>query len=148
MKIGFKRSMKKTVLSFLLAFALCATPMLMTGCHKKSAPATVPVVERLELEETNMILTLGDTVDLTASYNEIENGKLTWVSSSPSVASVDASGRVEAMKVGYATITARYGSKTATCEIEVGLSSNVPTILFSLLTFPGPTFPLLPPAHL
>ena len=130
MKMGFKRSIKKTALACLLAFALCVTPMLVTGCRKKPAPAAVPVVERLELEETSVVLTLGDTVDLTASYNEIENGKLTWSSSSPSVASVDASGRVEAMKVGYATITARYGSKAATCEIEVGLASNVPTITF------------------
>ncbi len=49
--------------------------------------------------------------------------KVTWSSSDPSIASVNASGLVSALKIGVATITATAvdGGLTATCKITSGL---------------------------
>ena len=47
-----------------------------------------------------------------------------WSSSDPSVASVDAGGKVTAVKEGSATITAKSGGKTATCAVTVHLSEG------------------------
>ena len=44
---------------------------------------------------------------------------ITWTSSHPSVATVDANGNVHAVAAGEATITAKAGEQTATCKITV-----------------------------
>lgn len=44
---------------------------------------------------------------------------ITWTSSHPSVATVDANGTVHAVAAGEATITAKAGEQTATCKITV-----------------------------
>ncbi len=127
----------KKFLSLFLSCVMCCTAMALTGCSddngdssSSSTSVGAPVEEYLELRSSNEILTLGDKIELTASYNEIDGETLTFSSSDPSVVSVDNHGFVEALKVGTATVTARYGTKQATCEVEVGLSGNVPTLAF------------------
>ena len=115
-------------LSFILSCTMCFAVGAAAGCGS-SAPA--PVVERLEIESTNLVLALGDKVELPISYNEIEGQTVVWTSSSPSVVSVDANGVVDALKVGAATITAQYGSKEVSCRVEVSLSGNVPVLAFA-----------------
>ena len=44
---------------------------------------------------------------------------ITWMSSHPAVATVDANGTVHAVAAGEATITAKAGEQTATCKITV-----------------------------
>ena len=124
----------KKFLSLVLSGALCFTAVLATGCNEgdtSSSSSAPQAVETLELENDSKVLTLGDRVELVASYKEIEGKTLTWSSSAPSVVSVDENGYIEALKVGTATITAHYGTKTATCKVEVVLSGNVPAILFN-----------------
>lgn len=124
----------KKFLSLVLSGALCFTAVLATGCYEgdtSSSSSAPQAVETLELENDSKVLTLGDRVELVASYKEIEGKTLTWSSSAPSIVSVDENGYIEALKVGTATITAHYGTKTATCKVEVVLSGNVPTILFN-----------------
>ncbi len=56
---------------------------------------------------------------------------ITWTSSHPSVATVDANGTVHAVAAGDATITATAGVKTATCTVRV---SEVKTIAVTSVT--------------
>ena len=125
----------KKFLSLALSLTMCVTALSAAGCTQDGAQSSTPppveqVVEKLQLEKSNLLLTLGDRAELSASYNEIEGATLTWSSSAPNVVSVDENGYVEAMGLGVATITARYGAKQATCLVEVGLSGNVPYLDF------------------
>ena len=56
---------------------------------------------------------------------------ITWTSSKPAVATVDADGTVHAVAAGDATITATAGDKTATCTVRV---SEVKTIAVTSVT--------------
>ena len=121
----------KKITSLILSCTMCLTAVAAAGCDKNPPQeSSTPTVERLEVETENLMLTLGDTAELSASYNALEGETLSWSSSSPSVVSVDENGHIEALKVGMATITASYGSKKDTCQVEVSLSGNVPTLVF------------------
>lgn len=106
--------------------------MAAVSCKEETSNVTSPaqVVEKLELESESVLLTLGDRVELPVSYNPLDGEVLKWTSSAPSVVSVNEQGVVEGLKVGKATITANYGSKQASCQIEVSLSGNVPVLGF------------------
>lgn len=121
----------KKIVSLLLSCTICFAMVMATGC--KDAPITsdsAQTVERLELEAENYVLTLGDTAQLSVSYNEIDGKIPSWSSSSPDVVSVDENGWIEALKVGSAIVTVQYGTKKASCTVEVGLSDNVPMLAF------------------
>ncbi len=124
----------KKFLTFILAFTMSLTLLGSTGCKNNtedsSSMSPVQVEERLEFEKTNILLTVGDRVELPVSYNALEDGVFTWTSSDPNVASVDGNGYVEGMCAGLATITVRYGSKEVSCKVEVSLSGNVPVLAF------------------
>ena len=111
----------KKFLSVLLSCVMCCTALAATGCsdEESSSSSSVPVETEahVELKSASEILTLGDKVEMTASYNEIAGETISWSSSNPSVVSVDANGVIEALKVGKATITARYGKAQDTCEV-------------------------------
>ena len=70
----------------------------------------------------------GETVQLTASVEPADaaNKKVTWLSSNPKVAIVDAGGKVTAVGSGTCTITAMTedGSKAAVCKIIVDLGAE------------------------
>ncbi|RHO66568.1 T9SS C-terminal target domain-containing protein [Parabacteroides sp. AF48-14] len=59
----------------------------------------------------------------------VSNGKtVTWSSSDPTIASVTADGNkatVKGLKVGTATITAKIGDVTATCEVTVDFATGL-----------------------
>ncbi len=121
----------KKFLTFILAFTMSMAVLGASGCQKEDTPSpSVQIVERLELEKSSLLLTLGDRVELSASYNTLEGEVLTWTSSDQNVVFVDENGFVEGLRVGKATVTANYGSKKASCVVEVSLSSNVPTLVF------------------
>lgn len=127
-----KKEKMRKILSLVLSCAMCLSATVACGADNEGnkGDASVAVVESLELNEAELFLTLGDKVTLNATYNALKGKELTWSSSSPSVVSVGADGCVEALKIGTAKVTATYGSKQATCVVEVGLSGNVPTITF------------------
>ena len=81
------------------------------------------VVSGVSLDQSALTLTEGGTAQLTATVEPIDatNKKVTWSSSAPGVATVDASGNVTAVAEGTATITATTddGGKTATCTVTV-----------------------------
>lgn len=65
-------------------------------------------VEKIELDKTEGILNVGNTVTITATVapEEATNPAVTWSSSDESVATVDETGKVTAVAAGNATITA------------------------------------------
>ena len=77
-------------------------------------------VSNITINESSIELKVGQAVYLTATVNpsEATDKTVTWSSSNPSVATVE-NGTVKAIKVGFATITAKAGDKTATCAIDV-----------------------------
>ena len=82
----------------------------------------VPVTD-VSLDQSSVYLKTGDTVQLTAAVEPANaaNQGLTWTSSSPSVATVDSTGKVTAVGEGTATITVTTadGGYTATCVVTV-----------------------------
>ena len=80
-------------------------------------------VTGVSLNKTELTLTEGDSVTLTASIapTDATNQKVTWNSSAPAVATVDADGKVTAVDAGTAviTVTTEDGNKTATCTVTV-----------------------------
>ena len=83
-------------------------------------PTEIPV-SSISLDSSSLDLTIGDTYRLkaTVSPSNATNKTVTWTSSNGTVASVDNDGNVKALKVGNATITAKSGSVSATCNITV-----------------------------
>ena len=108
--------------------ALVAALAVVTGCGDGPAAPPTPEPARpttVTVSPATVELTaLGATVQLTAEVRD-QNARLmagatvSWSTSDPSVASVNASGLVTAVGRGKATITARAGSREGTAEIRV-----------------------------
>ena len=81
----------------------------------KKAPANVT------LNKTKYTLTVGKTLQLKAKLpSDTASNKITWTSSKKSVATVDANGKVTAVKAGKAKITVKtFNGKKATCTVTV-----------------------------
>ena len=78
-------------------------------------------VESITLNATTLTIEPGKTRTLTATVmpSNANDKTVSWSSSDTEIASVDDSGTVTAIKEGTATITARAGGITATCEVTV-----------------------------
>ena len=78
-------------------------------------------VSSITLNQTELELKVGESATLVATVGP-ENAtdkSVTWTSSDASIATVDASGVVKAVRAGRATITAKAGDKTATCAVKI-----------------------------
>ncbi len=88
----------------------------------ESTNTTVDIVpaESVVLDKTALTMNVGETQTITATVNpELTTDKtVTWTTSDPEVATVD-NGTVTAVKSGSATITAKCGDASATCEVKV-----------------------------
>ena len=83
---------------------------------------TIIPVESITISQKNIPLLRKDTVGLSVTYspeNATEVTDVTWESSDTTVATVDADGKVTALKEGSATITARMGQLTDTANVTV-----------------------------
>lgn len=77
-------------------------------------------VEAISFLEERITIGVGDTARLFASVQpESAAKKIVWFSSDTCIAMVDSMGGVFGISAGAATVTARAGSKTATCRITV-----------------------------
>ncbi|QYZ78745.1 hypothetical protein E2N92_04525 [Methanofollis formosanus] len=90
-----------------------------------SAPA--PELTTITLDPTTAGMTVGDGRQFTATARnqygeEIAGTKFTWTSSNNAVATVNATGYVEAVAAGTATITATSGEVSGTAEVTVSLA--------------------------
>lgn len=93
-----------------------------TADPSENATCTITVKNgTISLNKTNVSLTKGETLQLTATKNPA-NMSVSWTSSNTSVATVSNTGLVTAKSVGTATITvanAADSSENATCTITV-----------------------------
>ena len=108
--------MKKV--NYFLGVAILAT-ILISSCSKKNT------VESITLDKDSLEFAVGVKIIITATVlpDNADNKTVTWISSKPSVASVE-NGKVTGVSVGTATITAKAGSKTATCFVNVIVNPN------------------------
>lgn len=80
-----------------------------SGIVKTSAKVTVTTkVEQIALSKTEGVLTVGNSVTVTATVtpDKATNATVNWTSSDEAVAKVDSNGKVTAVAAGNATITA------------------------------------------
>ena len=94
----------------LVAVSDGATKIIATsGIVKTSAKVTVTTkVEQIALSKTEGVLTVGNSVTITATVtpDNATNATVNWTSSDEKVATVDSNGKVTAVAAGNATITA------------------------------------------
>ena len=110
-----------------------ATITVTTVVGSKKATCAVEVINSVNvtgvtLNKTTLKLGKGASETLTATIapTNATNKKVTWTSSDPAVATVDASGKVTGVANGTATITVTTedGGYTATCAVEVADIKN------------------------
>ena len=87
-------------------------------------------VVEIALDQTEVKLSVYDKATLVATVKGSE-AAMEWSSSAPEVATVDANGKITAIAVGEATITATVEGKTATCVVTVEEATAAPVIKLS-----------------
>ena len=99
-------------------------------CEVTVVPKEIPATA-ITLSDTTLNLQKGNTATLTATVTpENSTDAVEWSSSDESVATI-ANGVVTAKGIGTATITAKAGSKTATCEVTV-VPKEIPATAITL----------------
>ena len=97
-------------------------------CQVKVVKRSIPL-QKIALNCGSLTLNSGSTMQLSVSYtpsNTTDSKAVSWSSSNTNVATVSG-GKVTAKKGGSATITARVGTKTATCKVTVNAASSTKT---------------------
>ena len=125
---------------FLIALALpCAAAVLACPSDDDLTDPFAPMDLVIQLAPAQVQLLISDTV--TASNNTQLQLRATslgfpvlppharWTTSNPNVALVDSSGRVQALRLGVATITARVNGETSTSVVVVGNAVTGVTLL-------------------
>ncbi len=111
----------KKVFNF-IRFCLLATAV-MFGFDACKEPVNNVVVTGVSVSPTEQTVAVGEsfTIAATVTPENANNKSVKWASSASDIATVDANGKVEALKAGTATITATTveGSKTASCKVTV-----------------------------
>ena len=106
---------------WLRLFALLAVFTGLAGCSEDEDKTNVS--PEISLNKTNLVLEVGSSERLTASFNppEAPNKGHMWTSSAANIATVDETGMVTAITVGNAVITAQAldGGKMASCNVQV-----------------------------
>ena len=95
-----------------------AYPMGRPSYFHSYVEGTLDPNASVSIDEDTLNLVEGETGPLNATV-EPEGTPITWTSSDPVVATVDANGNVTAHNPGTATITARAGTASDTCEVTV-----------------------------
>ncbi len=116
---------KLTVL--LMAALMVVSSVAFVGCDDDSGDKNKDVYV-LTLDATNKNISILDEFYLGATFTEIPDTTLTFASSNESVVSVNDEGKVKGESLGSATITATYGKKTATCDVNVSIPNERPYI--------------------
>ena len=121
--------MKKSIIFSLIAMVFVA--FAVTGCNPKDKPGDVTnTITGLTVKPTQLVLSVGESTRLAALTEPAgANIAISWTSSNADVATVSTNGTVTAVALGKATITAKAGDFTATCEVSV--KSEYETINFT-----------------
>ncbi|WP_091765462.1 Ig domain-containing protein [Prevotella sp. khp7] len=131
--------MKLTIKKLSCMALLVAMTMMQTSCDELLGETDNPAhdddpakiaVTAVTLDETTLEMAYGNgkevTLEATVSPADIEDFDVTWSSSDESVATVDDAGVVHAVGTGTAVITAKAGSKKATCDVSVVVNLETP----------------------
>lgn len=108
-----------------------------SGIVKTSAKVTVTTkVEQIALSKTEGVLTVGNSVTVTATVtpDNATNATVNWTSSDEKVATVDSNGKVTAVAAGNATIKATSesdGDVSSTYELTVNKAAAKPATNYS-----------------
>ncbi|MGM9739026.1 MAG: Ig-like domain-containing protein [Candidatus Cryptobacteroides sp.] len=100
------------------------TASITAKAGEKTASCKVTVeptpVANVALDKDNVTLKVGEkaTLQATVGPEDATDKTLTWTSSDPTVATVE-DGVITALKLGTASITAKAGDKTASCQVTV-----------------------------
>lgn len=110
--------------------ALLFTVLGLAAC--KDSTGSGPRLSRLVVAPGTVFLSVGDTVRLSALGTRLDDDEdiaanARYKSSNPSVASVTNDGKVTAVAVGTAQITATAGGQTATVTVNVVATPNIRT---------------------
>lgn len=93
------------------------------GSHTASCSVTVvALIHSISLDKSELTLDRGTIGQLVVAYDPpdtTDDKTVTWSSSAPDVATVDASGKVTGAKIGTTTFTAKVGEHTASCSVTV-----------------------------
>ena len=103
---------------FIIAIAVFSG-IIISGCTDKDN--TSRQLEAITLNNTSLIISIGDTYTLTATPvpADIPDVTFTWTSSNPDVASVGTDGTVTGLSAGETTITAASEGVSAECIVTV-----------------------------
>ncbi|WP_036912450.1 Ig-like domain-containing protein [Prevotella sp. FD3004] len=118
---------------------LVAMTMMQTSCDELLGETDNPAhdddpakiaVTAVTLDESTLEIVYGIgkevTLEATVSPADVEDFDVTWSSSDETVATVDDAGVVHAVGAGTAVITAKAGSKKATCDVSVVVNLETP----------------------
>lgn len=111
----------KKFFGLLLALVVAISCMSLVACVDKQEEAQGDVeVAVVTLDKNKAELEVGETLELkaTVSPDNATDKTVTWSTSAEAVATVS-NGKVTAVAAGTATITAKAGEKSATCEVTV-----------------------------
>ncbi|WP_420635129.1 leucine-rich repeat domain-containing protein [Candidatus Palauibacter sp.] len=95
-----------------------------TSGPRPGPPPTATIPARVTLDPETVAVVAGDTVRVRARVlndraQPISDAVVTWTSSDPTIATVDATGLVSGLKEGNASLTAASGSVTASAPVAV-----------------------------
>ncbi len=109
------------------AYESVYTPSTGGGSTGGGTGDTTPDATGIKLDKTTLTLARLQSYTLIATVEPAAAGGVKWTSTDPSVATVDANGKVTAVKVGQATIiaTAINGGLTALCQVTVDFATGV-----------------------
>lgn len=96
--------------------------VLATACQKVERIEVTPATSKLSEAGQNVAL---QARGLTEDGKAVEKVEFQFASSDPAVATVDAAGKVTAVKSGSATITAKAKEKSGAASIEVVIPSTI-----------------------
>ena len=113
------------------------TTVFVKTQNGRIAKARVKVMkapDELTLNKTSASIRVNETLKLKATLSENTYSPITWKSSDERVASVNTNGKVTALDVGKATITAEtYNGVKATCKLTVESEASSGTVYRALL---------------
>ena len=108
--------MKQVISLFAIAAAL-----FVQGCEEPVTPPAPLELSEVILDREEAVIKRGETLVLsyTVEPEGVSCGQAVWISSDPSVATVDQSGKVVAVSTGTAEITVTVDTKSDICLITV-----------------------------
>ena len=136
----------KTIKRLLLILSLTLCGLLVfVGCKKDDETEEPTTSQELTLNYDNYRLEIFQSVTL--KIDGEYDGTPTWTSDNPTVISVE-NGVVTALAEGSATITAKIGDTTLTCNVTVAATADVPMLVFDgfeeISVMTGDTYELTP----